>query len=633
MGTKNSSMGTKNSSMGTKNSSMKADNESNIRGDRARYLDVNKESDKVLPYIPVACATNSIASLREAVKPVENLIEDLADKVEYSLEKCKRPKDGLTQNESASLYLYSMQWPPGKDSFYTMFNWALRDEDRTKAVLYQDYCNLFMSALSKLPSRQDDVWRGVNGDLSEQYGQGTTHVWRGATSCSNMVHVTDSFLNSTSSRTLFKIKCFQGKSIENHSAFPNEKETVLPPGTCLRVKSQSNPAPNFYIVDLEQIVISSEQKVAPELSFFHLIWLRPYADKILQQTEIKLLKLFPISLKTFEDSNECETFIRQESSSQTMLIVSGQLGREIVPKMHDLSNIMAIFVYSINKQANEEWTKNYKKVKAVVSNPTDLISELERLLSPEESINGSFAERLTNIEYEPDLMLTPISGYEKLPLLSLEEALKPLKDIIPGLEIYVQIVKQNSLKPVDELTPNESAAIQIYTMEMEVAESSLSHLMNIDLCSIDRCSLTKWFPYLKLFMTALHKLKSRSMTLYRGVKVDVSQHYTEGQRGVWWGCSTVTMSIGALQECIGTTGACTMFMIECRNAKVIRAHSFFNLEHEVLLIPGFYFEVKSKLHQGNLMIIYLKEVEPPFQLIASPFEQTTPSPTIHIHTE
>ncbi|CAF4904147.1 unnamed protein product, partial [Rotaria socialis] len=52
-----------------------------------------------------------------------------------------------------------------------MFNWALRDEDRTKAVLYQDYCNLFMSALSKLPSRQDDVWRGVNGDLSEQYGQ------------------------------------------------------------------------------------------------------------------------------------------------------------------------------------------------------------------------------------------------------------------------------------------------------------------------------------------------------------------------------------------------------------------------------------------------------------------------------
>ncbi|CAF1685973.1 unnamed protein product [Didymodactylos carnosus] len=35
--------------------------------------------------------------------------------------------------------------------------------------------------------------------------------------------------------------------------FPNESETILAPGTFLKVRSQSNPAENFHIVDCEQI--------------------------------------------------------------------------------------------------------------------------------------------------------------------------------------------------------------------------------------------------------------------------------------------------------------------------------------------------------------------------------------------
>jgi hypothetical protein len=110
-----------------------------------------------------------------------------------------------------------------------------------------------MRALEKLPSIQDRVWRGINADISGQYQPQSVHVWWGATSCSDMVHVTDTFLDKDSYRTLFNIKCYEGKIITKHSAFPNESEIVLLPGTCLRVKSVSNPAPKLHIIDIEQI--------------------------------------------------------------------------------------------------------------------------------------------------------------------------------------------------------------------------------------------------------------------------------------------------------------------------------------------------------------------------------------------
>ncbi|CAF4761993.1 unnamed protein product, partial [Rotaria magnacalcarata] len=67
-----------------------------------------------------------------------------------------------------------------------MFNQALRNENRTMLLPYQNYLNLFISALNKLPSIQDRVWRGVSGDSSQQYHQGTIHIWWGASSCTDM---------------------------------------------------------------------------------------------------------------------------------------------------------------------------------------------------------------------------------------------------------------------------------------------------------------------------------------------------------------------------------------------------------------------------------------------------------------
>ncbi|CAF4224451.1 unnamed protein product, partial [Rotaria magnacalcarata] len=71
-------------------------------------------------------------------------------------------------------------------------------------------------------------------------------------------------------------------------------------------------------------------------------------------------------------------------------------------------------------------------------------------------------------------MLAPIDGYEKAPLVSLEETVKPLVNIVPKIERNVYVVQENCQNPEDGLTSDESASIMLYTYESMPRDDSLS---------------------------------------------------------------------------------------------------------------------------------------------------------------
>jgi hypothetical protein len=45
-----------------------------------------------------------------------------------------------------------------------------------------------------------------------------------------------------------------------------------------------------------------------------------------------------------------------------ILIVSGRLGQIIVPEIVQYRQITSIYVYCMNKEANEKWAKQFNKV-------------------------------------------------------------------------------------------------------------------------------------------------------------------------------------------------------------------------------------------------------------------------------
>jgi hypothetical protein len=199
-----------------------------------------------------------------------------------------------------------------------------------------------------------------------------------------------------------------------------------------------------------------------------------------------------------------------------------------------------------------------------------------------------------------------------MPLVSLEQAIEPLWSIIDDIKRYVWIAKKGTQNPKQGLTHDEAASIMLYTMEWDSNES-LYRVLNKTLHTEDRNCVKPYFSYLKLILTALCKLPSYQGVVWRGTYLDVSARYHKGQRAVWWGFSSVTNKAAILngEQYLGTTGNRTLFSIECKNAKQISQHSSFSMEDELLLMPGFHFEVISILHPAQGMhLIHLKEISP-----------------------
>jgi hypothetical protein len=233
-------------------------------------------------------------------------------------------------------------------------------------------------------------------------------------------------------------------------------------------------------------------------------------------------------------------------------------------------------------------------------------------------------QRFLDAGKESDQALTPIKGYEKSPLVSLEEAVEPIKSLLNDVDLMVQIAKRNSKKPTDGLTPDESSAIHLYTMQWPEPHPSLFTLLNERLRSKNRNSLISWFLFLKLFFTALYKLPSLKGVIYRGVRGNISDQYDEYH--FWWGASSCTETMNVMETFVGSEGDRTIFNIECINGKSIQAHSYFKEENEILLMPGSYFQIVSKLKAAKgLYIIHLQEKVPPYQTMAPPFDLSSSS--------
>ena len=135
--------------------------------------------------------------------------------------------------------------------------------------------------------------------------------------------------------------------------------------------------------------------------------------------------------------------------------------------------------------------------------------------------------RFTDADKEPTRTLTPLKGYEKCELVSLEQAVNHIEPPIEDIDGMVWTAKRNSRNPTDGLTSDESAAIHLYTLEWPDEQPSMYSILNQKLRSEKRRELNCWYSYLKLFLTALYKLPSLKTTVWRGIRGNVSDLYND----------------------------------------------------------------------------------------------------------
>jgi hypothetical protein len=186
--------------------------------------------------------------------------------------------------------------------------------------------------------------------------------------------------------------------------------------------------------------------------------------------------------------------------------------------------------------------------------------------------------------------------------MSLEEAVKSIVPFVPHVMINANTAKERCRQNTP-LTINESAAIYLYTM-LE-PECFFYDRLNKACRTGNPYALEPWFPFLKLFITALRKLPSCSTTMWRGVGDITGSDFLEYDVHTWWSVNSCSSRVNVAGIFAGETG--TLFCINAIYAKDITAYAANQDEEEFVLMPGTFLRVKRMDEENGRCIVLLEE--------------------------
>ncbi|CAF1504766.1 unnamed protein product [Adineta ricciae] len=275
--------------------------------------DIRSESKQILESI-TDYEQEQLVSLEQACQPLKDILgNELQLYITVAKLNSKEPKNGLSPDESASIYLYTMEWSSRENSLYVLFNYALRTSDRSQLRPWFQYMKLFFTAFYKLPSIENQtVWHGISEDLSKYYREGEELTWWSLISTTSSFDVLQSsmYLGRVPTQTVFAIETNNGKLIRAHSHLQNDDEILLPPGIRLIVTRISNQSNGIHIIYLRDINLSSSKQIVSQFA-------RPQGasivdiQRLLNQLDILCPNGKPINLVARVDGCNIPTYITE----------------------------------------------------------------------------------------------------------------------------------------------------------------------------------------------------------------------------------------------------------------------------------------------------------------------------------
>ncbi|CAF1468503.1 unnamed protein product [Adineta steineri] len=122
-----------------------------------------------------------------------------------------------------------------------------------------------------------------------------------------------------------------------------------------------------------------EQEEILNLETYSLIWLDETVNKLRENLQgQQRLRASINRLLTFEDYQLCLQCIQSLSRyDRIIIIVNGQLGKQHIPQIASIQQIISIYIYDTDKQNTERWTQNFSKIKGVFDRLNELINRIQ----------------------------------------------------------------------------------------------------------------------------------------------------------------------------------------------------------------------------------------------------------------
>ena len=110
-----------------------------------------------------------------------------------------------------------------------------------------------------------------------------------------------------------------------------------------------------------------------------LVWLDANVNASTEDSQhtVQQLRTVVNDINLFMDPEECVAFLDGIQLEKVFLIASGSLGRDLVPRIHPMTQVDAIYIFCGDKSRHEEWVKKWPKVKGVHTQITPICQALE----------------------------------------------------------------------------------------------------------------------------------------------------------------------------------------------------------------------------------------------------------------
>ncbi|CAF3878213.1 unnamed protein product [Adineta steineri] len=187
-----------------------------------------------------------------------------------------------------------------------------------------------------------------------------------------------------------------------------------------------------------------------------LVWVDASIDETNKDCQDTLAQLKnvvnDVSLCTQPD--QCVQVLNQFDHERAFVITSGSLGQHLVPEIHDVPHLDAIYIFCGDKSRHQEWTQNWTKIKGVHTNIKEICQALQLAVKQcdQDSIAVSFltvnemasADNLNQLE--PTFMYTQIFKEILLDIDYDRKAIRYLaaccREVFSGNTIELQVINE-----------------------------------------------------------------------------------------------------------------------------------------------------------------------------------------------
>ncbi|CAF1469701.1 unnamed protein product [Adineta steineri] len=176
------------------------------------------------------------------------------------------------------------------------------------------------------------------------------------------------------------------------------------------------------------------QRMAPN---YLLVWIDASIDETNKDCQETLAQLKNVinHVTLCTEPDRCIQVLNKVDKERAFVIASCSLGQQLVPEIHGMSQLEAIYIFCGDKSEHQKWTQNWAKIKGIHTNMKDICQALQADVRQynQDSIAMSFvtvnelASTYDLNQLEPTFMYTQI--FKEI-LLDMEHGKQAIKDFI-----------------------------------------------------------------------------------------------------------------------------------------------------------------------------------------------------------